>query len=54
MSSVIAWVILLAFWAIVGIYYVKRDKPTFWPCWAFFFLGWTAAMLLNEIGELIH
>ena len=54
MNSVIIWAILLAIWIILGIYYVKRDRPTFWVCWAFFFIGWTVAMLLNEIGELIH
>lgn len=54
MNSVIIWAILLVFWIVTSIYYVKRDKPTFWPCWGFFFTGWTAAMFFSNVGGLIH
>lgn len=54
MSSVIIWAVLLIFWIIVDISYVKRYKPPFWACWYFFFSGWTAAMFFANIGGLIH
>lgn len=52
MSSIIVWSVLLVFWVITGIYYVKRDKATFWPCWSFFFIGWTSSALVSKILEL--
>lgn len=51
MNSVIIWAILLVFWIAISVYYVKRDKPTFWPCWVFFFLGWTAMGFFNALGS---
>lgn len=53
MSSVIIWAILLMFWIAISVYYVKRDKPTFWVCWTFFFLGWTAMGFFNDLGILL-
>lgn len=54
MSGVIFWSVLLIFWIIVDVGYVKRYKPSFWVCWYFFFSGWTAAMFFWNIGGLIH
>lgn len=53
MSSVIIWAILLVLLIPTSVYYVKRDKPTFWPCWVFFFMGWTAMGFFNALGSLL-
>lgn len=53
MSSVIFWAILLVISISTSIYYVEQDKPTFWVCWTFFFLGWTAMGLFNDLGNLL-
>lgn len=52
MSNVIFWSIILVLWILMSWYWVKKEHPKFWVMYNFFFLGWTAAHLLNSIFKV--
>ena len=53
MNGVIVWSVILVIWIILCAREADENKSSFSTKWDFFFLGWTAAHLLNKIFEAL-
>ena len=54
MNSVIVWSAILVIWIILCGCEANENKFSLTTKWDFFFLGWTAAQLLNKIFEALR
>lgn len=53
MYDLIFWLVVLVLWILYCCYWVKKEHPSFWVMYDFFFLGWTVAHLLNTIFKVL-